>query len=84
MNSVITPDRTRAIRIPNKSPDKTIESAEARRSGGARSAARGSTICGVTLNTPTRNERAPKAAKDDVTARPMVSVAESIFRSSMI
>lgn len=40
---VTTPERTRAIRMPSRRPETTIERAVARRWGGARSPTRGST-----------------------------------------
>jgi hypothetical protein len=41
VNCARIPAITRATRIPNRSPDITTDRAAARRSGGARSAARG-------------------------------------------
>ncbi len=58
--------------MPNRRPERTTEIAEARLFSGARSAARGMRIWGVTVRTPTRNERASKTARLLVTARPIV------------
>ena len=44
-NWAMRPAKTRAIRIPRRSPERTIDIAEARRWGGARSAARGMRTC---------------------------------------
>ena len=73
----MTPARTRARRMPKRRPARTMDMAEARLWGGARSAARGMRICGVTVKTPTRKEREMKAVKELVTARPMVKAVET-------
>ena len=71
------PARTRATNIPKRSPESTTEMADARRSTGAKSAASGRRIWGVTETTPTKYERASKAARLFVIARPIVNVVES-------
>jgi len=58
------------MRIP-RSPERTTEIADARRFSGARSAAKGMRICGVTVTTPTRNERTLKTIRLLVTENPM-------------
>lgn len=72
------PARTRAIRMPNNRPDKTTEMAVDWRSAGARSAARGSSIIGVTVTIPTKNERISKTIRIFVMARPIVKDAEMV------
>ncbi len=52
-----------------------MESAEARFSGGASSAARGMRICGVTEKVPIKNERTSKTMRLLVSARPMERLA---------
>jgi hypothetical protein len=71
-----TPEITRPRRTPSDIPDHTMEIANARRSGGARSAASGITICGATEDMPTRNVSTSKVTSDLVSARPTVSVVE--------
>ena len=76
MNSAITPARTRARRTPKRRPERTMEIAEARRCGGARSAAKGIRTCGVTVKVPTRKESVSKTTSEEVVARPTVSEPE--------
>jgi hypothetical protein len=70
------PASTRAIRTPNRRPERTTEIADARRFSGARSAARGMRICGVTVRAPTRKDMVSKTTRELVTARPMVRHVE--------
>jgi hypothetical protein len=69
---VMIPESTLATRMPIVKPDTTIDIADARRSGGARSPTSGSMICGVTVATPTKNCIAMKAFKFVVVAIPML------------
>ena len=69
------------MRTPKRRPDSTTDIIVARRSGGARSAARRKTICGVTVDAPIKNEIALNVARDDVVARPIVSEEEIRIRS---
>ena len=50
LNWPIMPANTRATRIPKSSPDNTMDIADARRCGGARSAAKGISTYGVELS----------------------------------
>jgi hypothetical protein len=70
----MTPARTRAMRIPSSKPEKTIDIADARLDGGARSAARGIRICGAKLVVPMKKQSVLKTTSDRVTARPMVKL----------
>jgi hypothetical protein len=70
--SVMIPESTLATRMPIVNPETTIDIAEARRSGGARSPTSGSMICGVTVATPVKNCIAIKAFSFFVVANPML------------
>lgn len=76
----MSPENTRAIRIPKSSPEKTMERAVARREGGARSAVSGRRTCGVTDEMPVRKERTWNVRREWVRERPMVREAEIIMR----
>ena len=67
---VIVPDRTRAMRMPSIKPDTTMDSAAARRWGGARSPTSGSMSCGVTVVMATMKDIAVKTARLLVMQRP--------------
>lgn len=69
---VNTPDRSRAISIPNRRPDVTMDKAAALLLGGARSPTSGSISCGVTVVTAVTKEIAVKAAKSFVTQTPIL------------
>lgn len=72
----MTPAKTRAIRMPNMRPESTTDNADALRSGGARSAARGIKIWGVTVTTPIKKDKASKTRTFVVTAKPIVRVVD--------
>lgn len=60
--------------MPNMNPETTIESADARFSGGAKSPTSGNIICGVTVVTAVMKEIPVNAAKDLVTQRPILQI----------
>ena len=62
------------MRIPNSKPEKTIDMADARLDGGARSAARGIRICGAILVAPIKKQSIRKTTRERVTARPTVKL----------
>ena len=70
------PAKTRAERMPRMIPAKMMAMAEERRLAGARSAANGRRMAGVTFETPTRYESASNTRKFEVIERPMVSEVE--------
>jgi len=72
------PEKTRAESIPRIMPARTMEIEEERRWAGARSTAKGRRICGVTLETPTRNESASKTRNCEVMERPIVIAVEIV------
>ena len=73
------PANTREMRIPRRRPERTTDIADARRFSGARSAARGMRICGVTVTTPTRNERTSKTRRLLVTESPTVKHVDKVI-----
>lgn len=77
------PANTRAMRIPNKRPERTIDIAEALFSGGARSTANGRRTWIVTLEAPTMKERASNTIRLLVTANPIVRVVDTATRRRM-
>lgn len=77
------PAITLASRIPKSSPEKTTEIADARRESGARSAASGMRIWGVTVTTPMRKERTSNMMRLFVIASPIVSEVEVRTRMRM-
>lgn len=68
--SVRIPERTRAISMPKRRPETTMERDMARLAGGARSPTRGSMSCGVTVETAVMKESATKTGNDLVMQRP--------------
>jgi hypothetical protein len=66
------PDKSRAISMPKRRPDVTIESDAALLFGGAKSPTRGSISCGVTVVIAVMNEIAVKAFKFLVTQTPIL------------
>lgn len=58
--------------MPSINPETTIESEEARLSGGAKSPTSGNMICGVTVVMAVMNEIPVKVAKEVVTQRPIL------------
>lgn len=76
-----TPARTRAISTPKSRPERTMESAEARLSGGARSAAKGMRIWGTTDMAPIRKVSTSKTTTEEVRGRPMVRIAARAVRT---
>jgi len=66
------PESRRAISMPRRRPETTIERAAARRLGGARSPTRGSMSCGVTVVTAVRNDMTVKTVRFFVTQRPIL------------
>jgi hypothetical protein len=64
------PERRRAIRIPPRSPETTIESAVARRWAGARSPTSGSISWGVTVDRAVTKDKARKTENDFVIHKP--------------
>jgi hypothetical protein len=70
--SAMTPPTTRAYNMPESRPAKTMARAVARRSGGTRSAVRGTSICGTTEKMPTRKLSASNTARLVVNASPTV------------
>lgn len=79
---VSTPDKSRAISIPNKRPDVTIDRDAALLLGGARSPTKGSMSCGVTVVTAVINEIAVKAARLLVTQTPILDTLTSVTSTS--
>lgn len=69
---VNTPERSRAINMPNKRPDVTMERDAALLLGGARSPTKGSMSCGVTVVIAVMKEMAVKAPKSFVTQTPIL------------
>lgn len=59
--------------MPSMNPETTIESEDARLSGGAKSPTSGNMICGVTVVMAVMNEMPVKVAKDVVTQRPILN-----------
>jgi hypothetical protein len=64
------PERRRAIRMPPRSPETTIESAVARRWAGARSPTSGSINWGVTVDTAVTKDKARNTENDFVMHKP--------------
>lgn len=64
------PERRRAMSMPRRRPETTMERAVARRWGGARSPTRGSMSWGVTVETAVMKEMARKTEKEFVIQRP--------------
>lgn len=64
------PERRRAMSMPSRRPETTMERAVARRWGGARSPTRGSMSWGVTVETAVMKEMARKTEKEFVIQRP--------------
>jgi hypothetical protein len=64
------PDRRRAISIPRRRPETTMDIAVALRCGGARSPTNGSMSWGVTVDAAVMKDRARKTEKDLVTQSP--------------
>lgn len=58
--------------MPSINPETTIESEEARLSGGAKSPTSGNMICGVTVVMAVMNEIPVKVAKEVVTQSPIL------------
>jgi hypothetical protein len=69
---VMIPESTLATRMPIVKPDTTMDIAEARRSGGAKSPTSGSITCGVTVAIPVKNCMAMKEFSVLVVANPML------------
>lgn len=63
------------MRMPNSKPEKTIDMADARLAGSARSAARGIRICGAMLVAPVKKQSIRKTTSERVMARPTVKLA---------
>lgn len=76
-NSAMIPAMTRAAKMPRSRPASTTDNAAALRSGGAKSAANGSRIWGVTVNIPVRNDSASNTTSFFVTESPIVREAET-------
>lgn len=58
--------------MPSMNPDTTIESEDARLSGGAKSPTSGNMICGVTVVMAVINDIPVNVAKEVVTQRPIL------------
>jgi hypothetical protein len=63
-------------------PESTTDKADALRSGGARSAARGIKIWGVTVATPIKKDKVSKTRKFLVTAKPIVRAVDTVTSSN--
>ena len=68
------PERTRAMSMPRRTPETTMEREVARRWGGARSPTRGSISWGVTVVMEVRRERRQKRGKEVVRQRPILGI----------
>lgn len=79
----IIPATTRAKRMPRRRPERTIESADALFSGGARSAAKGMRIWGTTDVPPIRKLRTSNTLMLDVRGRPMVKAVDRKIKSKI-
>lgn len=71
---VMVPERTRAMRTPSMRPETTMESAAARRLGGARSPTRGSMSWGVTVVTAVMKDIAVNTPRLEVRHRPSLGM----------
>lgn len=80
------PERRRAISIPSKSPETTIERAVARLCGGARSPTRGSINCGVTVETAVMKDIARKTENEFVRHKPshLIISAKAFLQSDRV
>lgn len=65
------------MRIPSIKPETTIESEDARRSGGAKSPTSGNMICGVTVVMAVMEEMPVKVAKEFVTQSPILDTTQA-------